>query len=73
MVIISLFAIIFPGFFISIYFPYNVEIVPFEPSIWLIPVSSFSFVFLVLGFEGNYLFKFTNAYSLFLILKFQNA
>ena len=50
MVIISLFAIIFPGFFISIYFPYNVEIVPFEPSIWLIPVSSFSFVFLVLGF-----------------------
>ena len=49
-VIISLFAIIFPGFFISIYFPYNVEIVPFEPSIWLIPVSSFSFVFLVLGF-----------------------
>ena len=48
--IISLFAIIFPGFFISIYFPYNVEIVPFEPSIWLIPVSSFSFVFLVLGF-----------------------
>ena len=50
MVIISLFAIIFPGFFISIYFPYNVEIDPFEPSIWLIPVSSFSFVFLVLGF-----------------------
>ncbi len=49
-VIISLFAIIFPGFFISIYFPYNVEIDPFEPSIWLIPVSSFSFVFLVLGF-----------------------
>ena len=48
--IISLFAIIFPGFFISIYFPYNVEIDPFEPSIWLIPVSSFSFVFLVLGF-----------------------
>ena len=50
MVIISLFAIIFPGFFISMDFPYNVEIDPFEPSIWLIPVSSFSFVFLVLGF-----------------------
>jgi len=49
-VLISLFAIIFPGFLISSHFGYNVELDPFEPSIWLIPVFSFSFVFLVLGF-----------------------
>ena len=47
---ISLFAIIFPGFFISAYFPYNAELESFEPSIWLAPVSLFSFSFLILGF-----------------------
>ena len=47
---ISLFAIIFPGFFISAYFPYNAELESFEPSIWLVPVSLFSFSFLLLGF-----------------------
>ena len=46
----SLFAIIFPGFLISNYFPYNAELESFEPSIWLIPVLSFSFVVLTLGF-----------------------
>ena len=49
-VLISLFAIIFPGFFISSYFPYDADLEPFEPSIWLISVSLFSFSFLILGF-----------------------
>tara|TARA_Y100000590_G_C15679108_1_gene999134 strand:- start:226 stop:1395 length:1170 start_codon:yes stop_codon:yes gene_type:complete len=49
-VLISLFAIIFPGFFISTYFPYDADLEPFEPSIWLVSVSSFSFLFLILGF-----------------------
>ena len=50
LVLISLFAIIFPGFLISNYFPYDADLEPFEPSIWLIPVLSFSFVVLALGF-----------------------
>jgi len=49
-VLISLFAIIFPGFLISNYFPYDADLEPFEPSIWLIPVLSFSFIVLALGF-----------------------
>ena len=49
-VLISLFAIIFPGFLISNYFPYDADLEPFESSIWLIPVLSFSFVVLALGF-----------------------
>jgi len=49
-VLISLFAIIFPGFLISNYFPYDADLEPFEPSIWLIPVFSFSFIVLALGF-----------------------
>jgi len=49
-VLISLFAIIFPGFLISNYFPYDTDLEPFESSIWLIPVLSFSFVVLTLGF-----------------------
>jgi len=49
-VLISLFAIIFPGFLISNYFPYDTDLEPFESSIWLIPVLSFSFVVLALGF-----------------------
>jgi len=49
-VLISLFAIIFPGFLISNYFPYDTDLEPFESSIWLIPVFSFSFVVLALGF-----------------------
>jgi len=49
-VLISLFAIIFPGFLISNYFPYDTDLEPFESSIWLIPVLSFSFVLLALGF-----------------------
>ena len=34
----------------SIYFPYNAEVESFEPSIWLVPILSFSFVVLGLGF-----------------------
>ena len=49
-VLISLFAIIFPGFLISNYFPYDTDLEPFESSIWLIPVLSFSFVVIALGF-----------------------
>ena len=49
-VLISLFAVIFPGFLISNYFPYDADLEPFEPSIWLIPVLSFSFIVLALGF-----------------------
>ena len=49
-VLISLFAIIFPGFFLSTYFPYDTDLEPFETSIWLIPVLSFSILFLILGF-----------------------
>ena len=49
-VLISLFAIIFPSFLISNYFPYDADLEPFEPSIWLIPVLSFSFIVLALGF-----------------------
>ena len=49
-VILSLFAIIFPSFFISNYFSYETELEPFESSIWLMPVLSFSFVVLIFGF-----------------------
>ena len=49
-VLISLFAIIFPGFFLSTYFPYDTDLEPFETSIWLIPILSFSILFLILGF-----------------------
>ena len=50
-VLVSLFAIIFPGFFISAYFPYDANLEIFEPSIWLIPVLSFSLLFFILGFS----------------------
>ena len=49
-VAVSLFAIIFPSFFISNYFPYDADLEPFEPSIWIIPVLSFSLVVIALGF-----------------------
>jgi len=49
-VLISLFAIIFPGFFIATYFPYDTDLETFEPSIWLFPVFLFSFLFFILGF-----------------------
>jgi len=49
-VILSLFAIIFPSFLISNYFSYEAELEPFESSIWLMPVLSFSFVVLIFGF-----------------------
>ena len=73
-VILSLFAIIFPSFFISNYFPNETELEPFESSIWLIPVLSFSSVVLVFGFAyykkklPNFIYK-----SIEFILNFETS
>ena len=48
-VMLILFAIIFPSFFISNYFPNETELEPFESSFWLIPILSFSSLILVFG------------------------
>ena len=69
-----LFAIIFPSFFISNYFPNETELEPFESSIWLIPILSFSSLILVFGF-AYYKKKLPNSIykSIEFILNFETS
>ena len=69
-----LFAIIFPSFFISNYFPNETELEPFESSIWLIPILSSSSLILVFGF-AYYKKKLPNSIykSIEFILNFETS
>ena len=49
-VIFSLFVIIFPSFLMTTFYPYQTDLIPFESSVWLIPIVSSNFVLLVIGF-----------------------
>ena len=73
-VMLILFAIIFPSFFISNYFPNETELEPFESSIWLIPILSFSSLILVFGF-AYYKKKLPNSIykSIEFILNFETS
>ncbi len=39
-VVFSLFAIIFPGFLLVAFSPYQINLEPFESSVWLVPIVS---------------------------------
>jgi len=73
-VMLILFTIIFPSFFISNYFPNETELEPFESSIWLIPILSFSSLILVFGF-AYYKKKLPNSIykSIEFILNFETS
>jgi len=49
-VVFSLFAIIFPGFLLVAFSPYQTNLEPFQPSVWLVPVVSSNSILLIIGF-----------------------
>ena len=49
-VIFSLFAIIFPSFLLTTFYPYTTNLQPFESSVWLVPIISSNSILLVIGF-----------------------
>ena len=49
-VIFALFAIIFPSFLMTTFYPYTTNLQPFESSIWLVPIISSNSILLVIGF-----------------------
>ena len=49
-VIFSLFAIIFPSFLLTTFYPYTANLQPFESSVWLVPIVSSNSILLVIGF-----------------------
>ena len=49
-VVFSLFAIIFPGFLLVAFSPYQINLEPFESSVWLIPIVSSNSILLIIGF-----------------------
>ena len=49
-VVFSLFAIIFPSFLMTTFYPYATNLQPFESSVWLVPIVSSNSILLVIGF-----------------------
>ena len=49
-VVFSLFAIIFPSFLMTAFYPYTTNLQPFESSVWLVPIVSSNSILLVIGF-----------------------
>ena len=49
-VVFSLFAIIFPSFLMTTFYPYTTNLQPFESSVWLVPITSSNSILLVIGF-----------------------
>ncbi len=49
-VVFSLFAIIFPGFLLVAFSPYQINLEPFESSVWLVPIVSSNSILLIIGF-----------------------
>ena len=49
-VVFSLFAIIFPSFLMTTFYPYATNLQPFESSIWLVPIISSNSILLIIGF-----------------------
>ena len=49
-VIFSLFAIIFPSFLMTAFYPYTTNLQPFESSVWLVPIVSSNSILLIIGF-----------------------
>ena len=49
-VVFSLFAIIFPSFLLTTFYPYTTNLQPFESSVWLVPIISSNSILLVIGF-----------------------
>ena len=49
-VVFSLFAIIFPSFLMTAFYPYATNLQPFESSVWLVPIVSSNSILLIIGF-----------------------
>jgi len=49
-VVFSLFAIIFPSFLLTTFYPYTTNLQPFESSVWLVPIISSNSILLTIGF-----------------------
>ena len=49
-IVFSLFAIIFPSFLMTTFYPYTTDLQPFESSVWLVPIVSSNSILLVIGF-----------------------
>ena len=49
-IVFSLFAIIFPSFLMTTFYPYTTNLQPFESSVWLVPIISSNSILLVIGF-----------------------
>jgi len=49
-VVFSLFAIIFPSFLMTTFYPYATNLQPFESSVWLVPIVFSNSILLVIGF-----------------------
>ena len=49
-IVFSLFAIIFPSFLMTTFYPYTTNLQPFESSVWLVPIVSSNSILLVIGF-----------------------
>ena len=48
-VVFSLFAIIFPSFLMTTFYPYTTNLQPFESSVWLVPIISSNSILLAIG------------------------
>ena len=49
-IVFSLFAIIFPSFLMTTFYPYTTDLQPFESSVWLVPIVSSNSILLIIGF-----------------------
>ena len=49
-IVFSLFAIIFPSFLMTTFYPYTTNLQPFESSVWLVPIVSSNSILLIIGF-----------------------
>ena len=49
-VVFNLFAIIFPSFLLTTFYPYTTNLQPFESSVWLVPIISSNSILLATGF-----------------------
>ena len=49
-VVFNLFAIIFPSFLLTTFYPYTANLQPFESSVWLVPIISSNSILLAIGF-----------------------
>ena len=49
-VVFNLFAIIFPSFLLTTFYPYTTNLQPFESSVWLVPIISSNSILLTIGF-----------------------